>query len=113
MYRWAVAMSSDEYTRLTGLIERRSSQVEGEYRQLVEFLGQQFAQVDAQFGQVRREIQRVDGKVEQLREEVTGFRGEFDQFRGEVRTEFTEVRALIRLSYGDLDRRVKRLEEGG
>ena len=124
MYRWAVAMSSDEYTRLTELIEHRFSGVDGQFaqindndRQLVEFLGQKFAQVDAQFVQVRREIQRVDQRVDELgvelRGEINEFRGEFNQFRGEVRAEFGEVRDLIRLSHGDLDRRVRRLEEEG
>ncbi len=110
-------MTGDEYARLTGLIEDRFTQVENQfaqvntdYRQLVEFLGQQFTQV-------RREIQRADHRVDELgaelRGEINEFRGEFNQFRGEVRAEFGEVRGLIRLSHGDLDRRVRRLEEEG
>jgi len=83
-----------------------------EYGQLIQFLGQQFAQVDARFARVEGEFRRIDGKVERLNEQVAGLRGEFDQFRVEVRAEFVGVRDLIRLSHAGLDRRVRRLEEG-
>jgi uncharacterized protein YceH (UPF0502 family) len=64
------------------------------------------------------EIKRHFGVVaEDLRDEIRAvaegqqdLRRELDGFRGEVTREFEETRALIRLSYGELDRRVRGLE---
>lgn len=73
-----------------------------EYRQLIEFLGQKFGEVDRQFVEVRRDIAM-------LQDGLTETRGELTAFRQETRREFEDVRALIRLSYADLDRRARPL----
>ena len=39
-------------------------------------------------------------------------RHEIQEFRGEVRDEFQEVRALLRLSFAQLDQRISQLESG-
>ena len=76
-----------------------------EYRQLIEFLGQKFTRVEAQFF-------GADSKIEQVRDEVREVKAELQEFRGEVRTEIAKVRDLVRVGYTDLERRVRRLEEG-
>ncbi|HEU5250857.1 MAG TPA: hypothetical protein VFW15_12795 [Thermoanaerobaculia bacterium] len=42
-----------------------------------------------------------------------GFESRFDGFEKRVTAEFTETRAMIRLSYGELERRIVRLEGRG
>jgi len=64
----------------------------GEYRQLIEFLGQKFGEVDRQFVEVRAEMA--------------------DMRRGltMVQDGLTETRQGLALSYADLDRRARGLE---
>ena len=56
---------------------------------------------------VRGEVRGVAEGVQALREEM---HRELKGFRSDVAQEFEETRSLIRLSYGELDRRVKGLE---
>ena len=64
------------------------------------------------------EIKRHFGVVaEELRSDIRAvaegqseMRREMDAFRADVAREFEETRALLRLSYGELDRRVTGLE---
>ena len=56
---------------------------------------------------VRGEVQAVAEGLETLRDEM---HREFSSVRSETAREFEETRALIRLSYGELDRRVTGLE---
>jgi hypothetical protein len=64
------------------------------------------------------EIKRHFGVVaEELRSDIRAvakgqseMRREMDAFRAELAREFEETRALLRLSYGELDRRVTGLE---
>lgn len=89
----------------------------GEYRQLIEFLGQKFgdvdrrfADVDRQFVEVRTQLADLRGGFTMVQEGLAETREELMAFRQATRREFEDVRALIRLSYGDLDSRVRRLE---
>jgi uncharacterized coiled-coil DUF342 family protein len=52
------------------------------------------------------------GEIRTVAEGVVGLREEFSLEFKRVHEEFGEVRALIRVSYGDLDRRVQSLEKG-
>jgi uncharacterized protein YceH (UPF0502 family) len=56
---------------------------------------------------VRDEVRGVAEGVGTLREEI---HRELNGVRSEMAQEFEETRSLIRLSYGELDRRVKSLE---
>jgi ABC-type phosphate transport system auxiliary subunit len=56
---------------------------------------------------VRDEVRGVAEGVETLREEI---RRELKDVKSGMAQEFEETRSLIRLSYGELDRRVKSLE---
>lgn len=64
-----------------------------------------------ELNEFRREVEGGIGLLTQghqaLREE---FRRETQQFREEVRAEFQEVKAMIKFSYAELDRRVRSLE---
>jgi hypothetical protein len=53
---------------------------------------------------LRRDIQRVA-------EQVIAVDQKLERFRGEVTQEFIEVKSMIRLSYSELDRRLRTLED--
>jgi hypothetical protein len=55
-------------------------------------------------------VEQVRSEVRLVAEGVSAGRAETAAFREEVRTEFEEVRAMIRLSYAELDRRLRTLE---
>ncbi len=56
---------------------------------------------------LRSEIRIVADAVQGLREEMTA---EFRAVREEIREEISEVKAMIRLSFGQLDQRIRSLE---
>lgn len=73
--------------------------------------------VGSRFEQMEETIHQMGVKVEGLRDEirqvadgVAGNNERLDAFREEVARKFDETGALIRLSYDDLDHRVRRLE---
>jgi len=49
-------------------------------------------------------------EIRLLAEGVEGVRVDLTAFKGEVKQEFEETRAMIRLSYSELDRRLRTLE---
>jgi hypothetical protein len=49
-------------------------------------------------------------EIRLVAESVEGVRGELGEFKREVAEDFKEVKALIRLSYGQLDQRLTSLE---
>jgi uncharacterized protein YceH (UPF0502 family) len=55
-------------------------------------------------------IEGVDDRIAAVAEGLQSHREEFQSFRGDVAREFEETRALVRLSSGELDRRVRTLE---
>jgi predicted nucleic acid-binding Zn-ribbon protein len=71
-----------------------------EYRQLVEFLGQQFTAVDRRFDALERRFDGLDQHVGGLDQRVGGLEQRFDDFRLEVLGRFDEInRRLDRLEY--------------
>jgi hypothetical protein len=54
--------------------------------------------------------EHLEGKIQLLAEGQEVLRREAQQFREEVRAEFQEVKAMIKFSYAELDRRVRGLE---
>lgn len=52
-------------------------------------------------------------RLDRLEMRFDGFENRFDGFENRVTAEFTETRAMIRLSYGELERRIVRLEGRG
>ena len=55
-------------------------------------------------------IEGLYDRIGTVAEGLESHREEFQSFRGDVAREFEETRALIRLSYGELERRVRTLE---
>src|ERR1041384_7231631 len=53
----------------------------------------------------------LQAKIQQVAEGVASLDDRLERFRGEVATEFSEVRAMIKFSYTELDRRVRVLED--
>ncbi len=82
----------------------------GEYRHLIEFLGQKFGEVDRQFVGVRAEMADMRRGLTMVQDGLTETRQDLAAFKDETQREFADVKALIRLSYADLDRRARGLE---
>ena len=106
-----------------------------EYRQLIEFLGRKFDDVDSRFAQVdarfaematkdevraqqaetRRHFDVVaESLLDQVRtvaEGVVNLDEKLEGFRQSVASEFSETQSMIRLSYTELDRRIQALEQ--
>ena len=73
-----------------------------------EVLREEFKREQHEFWeQVRGKIHLLAEGQQALREDV---KRELEQFRQEVRLEFQEVKAMIKFSYAELDRRVRSLE---
>ena len=73
---------------------------------------------DARLEDTRRHlgvlIENLDGKIQLVAEGVINVDQKIDRVRVELTGEIAEVKHLLRGSYSDLDRRVRRLErEGG
>lgn len=51
------------------------------------------------------------GEIRQVSEGVVNLDEKLERFRREVAEEFGEVKSMIRLSYAELDRRIRTLEE--
>jgi archaellum component FlaC len=77
------------------------------------------AETGRNFDRVGEDIRKTGVLVEDVRREVQvvaeGVKGaneRLDAFKAEVAQEFKDVRSLIHLSYKDLDRRIRRSDEG-
>lgn len=112
-------------------LARRIDESRAENRQQFERVDGQFAQVDGRFAQVDGRFEQVDGRFGKLENEVReahiqieGLRGEIHQVADgvanvdeklerhivESRGQFDDVRALMRLSYAQLEQRITALE---
>jgi uncharacterized protein involved in exopolysaccharide biosynthesis len=100
-----------------------------EFREMIEFLGRKFDEVDTRFERVvtkeelrtqqeetRRHFEVVGeslrDQVRTVAEGVVNLDGKLEGLRGEVEREFTEVKSMIRFSYAELERRIHALEQG-
>ena len=61
---------------------------------------------------VRSDVQAVAEGVSLLAEQVRSLETRFDGLQQEVQAGFTETRALMRVSYSELDRRLRKLDAG-
>jgi uncharacterized protein YllA (UPF0747 family) len=91
--------------------------LEARFRETSQQLDDRFQQVDARFEQVHDEIRHTRIEVEGLRsdlrllaEGMLGIGERLDTFQGEVKQNIEETRTFTRLSYADLERRVRPLE---
>lgn len=94
----------------------------GESQELLEFLNRKFGEIDDRFRDVATRDEETrrhfDVVAESLRadlrrvaEGVLNVDEKLGRFREEVRVEFDEVKAMIKFSYAELDRRVRTLED--
>lgn len=58
-------------------------------------------------------LDRLEMRFDGFENRFDGFENRFDSFENRVTAEFKETRAMIRLSYGELERRIVRLEGRG
>ena len=99
-----------------------------EYQQLIEFLGRKFTEVDARLDQTdtkeelreqqaetRRHFEVVAeglrSEIRQVAEGVLNVDEKLGRFHQEAQAEFDEIKAMIKFSYAELDRRVRTLED--
>ncbi|MEK7363165.1 MAG: hypothetical protein AAB016_04245 [candidate division NC10 bacterium] len=100
--------------------------------ELVGYLDERFGAIDQRFDAMERRqdatdarledtrrhlgvlIENLDGKIQLVAEGVINLDQKIDRVRDELKielkTEIGEVKALLRVSYSDLDHRVRRLE---
>lgn len=69
---------------------------------------------DAQVEEIKRHFgiaaEALGGKIRPIAEDHSGIRHEVQEIRDEFRDEFNEMRALMRLSFSQLDRRIRTFE---
>lgn len=110
-----VRVTNGEYQDLVRFLGERFAEIDGRFAQIDARFTQidgRFAQIDARFAQVDVRFAQVDAQFAVVRREISEQGARLDDFRTVVEAEFTEVKGLIRVGYSDLDRRVRRLEEG-
>lgn len=73
-------------------------------------LAQKVDAVRLEVSELRQGHVALDQKLAETHEELSEFRQEFLNFRKDVQTEFRELRSLIKLSYAELDERMKNVE---
>jgi hypothetical protein len=95
-------MTDDQYRRLVEFLGQQFFQVDGRFTQI----DARFAQIDARFTQIDARFSQGGARFVQLEEQIAGLAGDLERFRGEVRAEFDETKSMIRL----VDQRVERLE---
>jgi uncharacterized protein involved in exopolysaccharide biosynthesis len=99
-----------------------------EYQQLVDFMGRRFTEVDARLDEMatKQELREQQAEtrrhfevfaeglradIRQVAEGVLNVDEKLGRFRQEVQAEFDEIKAMIKFSYAELDRRVRTLED--
>jgi len=69
---------------------------------------------DAQVEEIKRHFgvvaEALHGEIRQIAEGHSGIRHELQEIRDEFRDEFKEMRPLMRLSFSQLDQRIRTLE---
>jgi ABC-type transporter Mla subunit MlaD len=110
-----VAVTNGEYQELVRFLGERFAEIDGRFAQIDGRFAQidgRFAEIDGRFAEINGRLAEVDGQFGAVRREIRQNADTLEHFRTEVRSEFDEVKSLLRVSHGDLDRRVRRLEEG-
>jgi hypothetical protein len=88
-----------------------------EYREMIEFLGRKFGEVDTRLKrvatkeEVRAQHEESRRHFEVVAEGVVNIDGKLEEFRCGVEGEFIEVRSMIRFSYAELEQRIQALEQ--
>jgi chromosome segregation ATPase len=55
-------------------------------------------------------LDRFDGRLDRTEGRLDGIEGRLDRIESRIVEEFGEIKAMIRLSFGELDRRIRSLE---
>jgi len=74
-------------------------------------MDQRFDGVDQRFDGVDQRFDGVDQRFDRVDQRFDGVDQRFDGVEAEMHREFDDVRAMIRLSYTELDRRLRTLED--
>jgi ABC-type phosphate transport system auxiliary subunit len=98
----ATAVETRQYVEATAAETRR---------ELRGYIGVEVEELRHQLQVVAEGHLSLDGKLEDLRGEVRLVSSGLERFRIEAAGEFTELRSMIRLSYAEIDRRLRTLED--
>ncbi len=105
-----VAYLDQRFTGLVETMDRRFDAVDGRF----DVMERRQDALDARIEDTRRHlgvlIENLDSKIQTVAEGVITVDRKIDRVQAELKTEIGEVKTLLRLSYSDLDRRVRRLE---
>ncbi len=117
-------MADSEHQQLIEFLNRRFTEVDARF----DAVDRRFTEVDArldematkqelreQQAETRRHFEVVAeglrSEIRQVAEGVLSVDEKLGRFRQEVQAEFDEIKAMIKFSYAELDRRVRTLEE--
>ena len=107
-----IKVLADVHLMLNEKIDRFAAELRSEMKEQGELLRTEMRAGDARITAELRAEMKLQG--EQLRDEIhagdAALREELGAFRTEVKTEFTELRAMMKLSYAEIDARFVRLE---
>ena len=94
-------------------IDQRFTRVESEFRSELRGVRQDVAE---KFEETKRHVgvvvEGLRGEIRQVAEGVANVDEKLERFRQDVDERFAEVKTLVKVSYGELDHRVRALEAG-
>jgi chromosome segregation ATPase len=112
-------MTPDERAEITKLIGVYADETRSQIQLLAEGMDARFEnvdsrldKVDARLDKVDAGLDRVDSRLDKVDGHLDGVDSRLDRLEHEMHREFAEVRAMIKFSYADLDRRLTTLEAG-
>lgn len=88
-------------------IDQRFEQVDQRFEQQ----DQRFERLETQLRHTNVVVEGIAGDVKAVAEAVIAFDGKLDRYQEEMRSECAQIRSLLEVSHGRLDRRVSTLEE--
>jgi chromosome segregation ATPase len=95
-------------------VDQRFEQVElrlDQHDQRFEQQDQRFESLETQLRHTNVVVEGIAGDVKAVAEAVITFDGKLDRYQEEMRSECAQIRSLLEVSHGRLDRRVSTLEE--
>ncbi len=78
----------------------------------VDHLDAKVDRLETKVDRLEAKVDRLEIRMDHLETRMDGFEAKLDDFIVETRTNFEEVRASIKFSYAELDRRITFLEAG-
>ena len=113
-------MTRDEADDIKRHFDVVAERLEGQIRQVAEGVvrnGERLDRVEGKVDKLETRVVRIEVRLDRVDERLDGVEKRFDgveqrfeRMETEIRAEFAEVKAMIKLSYAELDRRLSTLE---